>query len=37
MANDLEGRGDKLSEAVGVLGERVARVEHGPPLANGRK
>ena len=28
MDNDLEGRVDKLSEAVGVLGERVARVEH---------
>jgi DNA anti-recombination protein RmuC len=28
VANDLEGRVDKLSEAVGVLGERVARVEH---------
>ena len=28
MANDLGGRVDKLSEAVGVLGKRVARVEH---------
>jgi chromosome segregation ATPase len=28
MANDLEGRVDKLGEAVGVLGERVAQVEH---------
>ena len=27
MANDLEGRVDKLSEAVGVMSERVARVE----------
>ena len=28
MANDLAGRVDKLSEAVGVLSERIARVEH---------
>jgi DNA anti-recombination protein RmuC len=28
MTNDLEGRVDKLSEAVGVVGERVAQVEH---------
>jgi chromosome segregation ATPase len=28
MANDLEGRVDKLSEAVAILSERVTRVKH---------